>query len=302
MNVLMATDGSKDATTALYTASRLLQRPHQVHLLCVAPELYAPKSKSVKRSAQVREAYRRKILLEMQRILGQAQETLGKEGIKAEALTEIGAPAEVIVRMAEDYDVTVVGAHGRYETTKPGLGPVASRVVTYAPGAVLIARELISEGSFRILLGLDGSLASDNALRTMLSSFNVGSGEVTLMHVVEAPWIRFGLDREWFDYPGDVFDKADPEIQFERELRLEAEEVIENARKQLEPYSVSTRTMIAEGNPATEILGEAETGEYDLIVLGATGLTDMKHEMLGSVSTKVAWSAPCSVAVVKYVE
>jgi nucleotide-binding universal stress UspA family protein len=60
--------------------------------------------------------------------------------------------------------------------------------------------------------------------------------------------------------------------------------------------------MAAEGSPATEILGEAESGAYDLIVLGATGATDAKHEMLGSVSAKLAWQASCSVAVVKYAE
>jgi nucleotide-binding universal stress UspA family protein len=58
-------------------------------------------------------------------------------------------------------------------------------------------------------------------------------------------------------------------------------------------------TLIQEGNPATEILGEAESGQYDLVVLGAADAMDSKHTMLGSVSAKVAWQAPCSVAVVK---
>jgi nucleotide-binding universal stress UspA family protein len=58
-------------------------------------------------------------------------------------------------------------------------------------------------------------------------------------------------------------------------------------------------TLIEEGNPATEILGEAEGGLYDLIVLGAADAMDTKHNMLGSVSAGIAWQAPCSVAVVK---
>lgn len=49
----------------------------------------------------------------------------------------------------------------------------------------------------------------------------------------------------------------------------------------------------------TEILGEAENGQYDLIILGAAGATDAKHNVPGSVSSKVAWQATCSVAVVK---
>ncbi|MGH9764004.1 MAG: universal stress protein, partial [Blastocatellia bacterium] len=58
-------------------------------------------------------------------------------------------------------------------------------------------------------------------------------------------------------------------------------------------------TMIVEGNPGTEILGEAEMGEYDLVVIGASGVTDVKHNVLGSVSAKVAWAAPCSVLIVR---
>jgi hypothetical protein len=52
----------------------------------------------------------------------------------------------VITRLAAEYDITVVGAHDQYTRSKPGLGPVASRVVAAAPGAVLIGRELGEEG------------------------------------------------------------------------------------------------------------------------------------------------------------
>ena len=58
--------------------------------------------------------------------------------------------------------------------------------------------------------------------------------------------------------------------------------------------------MITEGDPALEILSEAERGEYDLIVIGATGEDDLKHDLLGAVSTKVAQAALCSTLVVKF--
>jgi len=206
--------------------------------------------------------------------------------------TEIGSPTSVTVRLAGQYDVTVVGAHDRYEQTKPGLGPVASRIVQHAPSAVLVARELIAERSFRILVGVDGSFASKYALRFLLSYFDVTSAEVTLIHVVETPWIHLGLDREWFGYPNDEDDRANSEFQFERELRVEAKAVTEYARRRLGNYGISAATVVEEGEPALEILSEAEKGEYDLIVLGATGTADLKHNMLGSVSTRVAQHAP----------
>jgi nucleotide-binding universal stress UspA family protein len=47
-----------------------------------------------------------------------------------------------------------------------------------------------------------------------------------------------------------------------------------------------------------QILSEANTGDYDLLVLAATGEMDVKHRILGSVSGRVTWNAPCSVLLV----
>jgi nucleotide-binding universal stress UspA family protein len=135
----------------------------------------------------------------------------------------------------------------------------------------------------------------------MATSLDLEAAEMTLIHVMETPWIHLGLDREWFDFLGAA-DRADPEMQLERELRREAEVVVNNARRQLERAGLSAKAIIEEGDPALEILSEAESGEYDLIVIGATGESDLKHHMLGSVSTKVAQSAPGSVFVVKFAE
>jgi nucleotide-binding universal stress UspA family protein len=70
----------------------------------------------------------------------------------------------------------------------------------------------------------------------------------------------------------------------------------------LESFGLSASTVITEGDPALEIISEAERGEYDLIVIGATGASDLKHEMLGSVSTRIAHDAPCSVFVARFIE
>jgi nucleotide-binding universal stress UspA family protein len=212
----------------------------------------------------------------------------------------MGSPADEIIKLAADYDVTVVGAGSRLNRSQFGLGPVASRVVEHASGTVLVARDLTGESNLRVLVGLDGSLASKHAIQTLMRCFEIDEAEITLMHVVETPWIQLGLDREWFDQPEDVFDQADPEIQIEKELQLEAEEVLDEAHSMLAERNYSVLTVIEEGNASTEILGEAESKDYDLIVLGAGGVADIKHDVLGSVSAKVAWGAKCSVAIVRY--
>jgi nucleotide-binding universal stress UspA family protein len=300
MKTLMPTDGSKEATTALRTGSRLLRKlRNEVEVLCVAPEPSRRSGGSRAKGSPAREQYRRRIAPETRAILNDADKILRAEGVEPTLLSEIGSPADVIVKLAEDHEVTVVGAAGRNHSAGAGLGSVASRVVEHARGMVLVARELVGGDRVRVLVAMDGSLASTHALTAVTAYFDIDSAEITLMHVKETPWIHLGLDRDWSDYSGDVFEQADPELLLEEELQREAEEVLEAAQGRLAKFNYSVLTLIEEGNPATEILGEAESGQYDLIVLGAADSMDAKHTMLGSVSARVAWQAPCSVAVVK---
>jgi len=306
MKVLLATDGSDQATTAFRTASRLLRREDsEFDLLCVAPEFYFPKGKAgktAKKTSRMVEAYDHRIQAEARQHLTHAQAILATLGVEAGTRVEVGSPARVITRLSAEYDITVVGAHDQYTRSKPGLGPVASRVVAAAAGAVLIGRELSEEGrQWRILAAVDGSLASQRALEVMSSSLQVGEAEITLLSVAETPWVHLGLDREWFDYPTDL--DVPPSVRaFKDELQREADVVVEHARLLLEREGLAATLMIAEGDPALEILSEAERGEYDLIVIGATGEDDLKHDLLGSVSTKVAQAALCSTLVVKAIE
>jgi nucleotide-binding universal stress UspA family protein len=303
MKVLLATDGSDQATTAFRTAARLLRRDDsEFDLLCVAPEFYFPKGeagRTAKKTARMIEAYDHQIRSEARQHLINAQATLAALGVEAGTRVEVGSPARVITRLAAEYDITVVGAHDQYTRSKPGLGPVASRVVAAAPGAVLIGRELGEEGrQWRILAAVDGSLASERALEVMSSALQIGEAEITLLSVAETPWVHLGLDREWFEYPVE-FDGHPLARSFKNELQREAAAVVEHGRRRLERCGVSATLMTAEGDPALEILGEAERGEYDLIVIGATSEGDLKHNLLGSVSTKVTQAALCSTLVVK---
>jgi nucleotide-binding universal stress UspA family protein len=304
MKVLLATDGSAQSDTAIRTAARILRKKESsFDLLCVAPEysLSKERAKGVgqKKRSRMVEAYRQQIELEARKRLVLTQAALRTEGIEAGIKIVIGSPARVIVDTAAAYDVTVVGAHDRYTKSKAGLGPVASRIVAAAPGAVLVGRELTATRSWRILAPVDGSLAAENALNQMATFLRAESAEITLMHIVETPWIHIGLDREWFDYSEFAADRSVDEKGWENELAVEAESVIEDARRTLERHSLSANTIVAEGDPALEIVSEAENGDYDLIVMGATGGADLKHSLLGSVSTRVAQDAPCSVFVVR---
>ena len=137
-----------------------------------------------------------------------------------------------------------------------------------------------------------------------MSHFNLDGAQVTLMHIIEKPWLRLNLEQEWDAelqraYAGEAPEKAETEELFGTELRREAEQIIEDARDMLEASEVSIEPRIEEGLPGNELLHEAEVGDYDWVVIGATGVSDLKHTILGSVAFKLAWTAPCSVAVVR---
>ncbi len=106
------------------------------------------------------------------------------------------------------------------------------------------------------------------------------------------------LDEDWETYWDEDKERSEAGL-LEKELVREVEAVMEQARELLRAGPLSLNTRLDEGNPANEILSEAERGQYDLIVVGATGARDLKHRMLGSVSSKITSDAPGSVIIVR---
>lgn len=295
VNILIATDGSQEATTALHTVE-LVTGPadRNFTLLCVAPAYPRPR-----RGGRRRADYEARILSEITQILADAKADLGDRATTVNLVAEIGSPAAVIVAKAADYDLTVIGPKGRGAAPGAGgLGPVASRVAEHARAPVLIARELRNDRGLRVLVAVDGSDASLRAIETLRSRFDLTGADICVMHVTETPWVHLGLNEDWETY--DDQDKEQTEAgAFEKELVREGDLILEQARQLLHVNRAVVSTLTVEGNPADQILSEGERGQYDLIVIGATGTRDLKHTMLGSVSAKVAWNAPSSVLIVR---
>jgi len=286
MRVLMAADGSKQCTAGLVSASHLLKADDlAVDLLCVAPKV-DPKKPTLEEKLK-RRACR---LAERTRLL------LADEGVSAKAKVQVGSPARVLMRCAQNYDVVAVAAQSHSDGAVAGLGPVASRVVEHANTTVLLGRGGASESAPRVLVPVDGSEASFHAIEKLGSLVDLAGSEVTLMHVIETPWLRPVDEMEWI--AGDEAE-LDPQAQtdLEREFTQEAETLLEAARDKLPPRS-TVDTLVYQGIPSDQILSELNTGDYDLVVLSATGEKDVKHRILGSVSSKVAWNAPCSVLLI----
>lgn len=288
MKTLMATDGSKHASAALLAASRILTaRDRDIEIACVVPDVrgkhHVNRDKLCRRASRILEATKR---------------LLAAEDVSVHPKVLSGSPARTLIGNSHNYDVTVIAAQSHRNGSEAGLGPVASRVVEHSNASVLIAREARSDSGVRILAPVDGSEGSLRALDKLAEIVDLSTADVTLLHVVETPWLHAGPDQEWLGYQEEVEEEIDPQAQLEREFELEGEEVLEAARARL-PVRTAVTTLVYRGLPADEIVSEAERQDYDLIVIGASGVADLKHQILGSVSSKVAWNAPCSVLLVR---
>ena len=293
MKVLMGTDGSVHASSAMLAASRFLRRIDlQVDVLCASPE---PAAQSVGTSLPGPTAFKERFTRPARRALDDARRILSLAHVKTHGILDIGSPADCLLASAPKYDLTVVGAYGKHERKQPGLGPVSTRLIQISTANIMVGRELINQDNFRVLIAVDSSDASLSALNTLAALFDCSSFDITVMHVIETSWTSFYVS----DEEADSEELSEYGRQLEMEMRRLADDTVKRARQHLEGRGIAASTIIEEGDPALELCSYAEEGGYDLIVCGATGASDVKHALLGSVSLKLAWNAPCSVLIVR---
>jgi nucleotide-binding universal stress UspA family protein len=74
---------------------------------------------------------------------------------------------------------------------------------------------------------------------------------------------------------------------------------MEGVKSLLNDKGIDAEVVILEGSPADVIVDYARDIGMDLVVVGSTGKQATERTVLGSVSSRVAANAPCSVLVVR---
>ena len=121
----------------------------------------------------------------------------------------------------------------------------------------------------KILVAYDGSERSRKALEWTTRFVNP---DVTVISVVQT--------LAGSEPISDAVDPASAPLANQQNL----EEVIAAA---LGEQGLAAKVITAAGNPAEEIVRAAETGGFDLVVLGAQGMNAIERFLLGSVSARV---------------
>lgn len=110
--------------------------------------------------------------------------------------------------------------------------------------------------------------------------------------VVAALFDRAKVQIETFSVEPDPVDEVVPidtylEMKRSKMSALGAEAVAAEAAKRLADEGFSTTSSFRKGDPVDEIIGAAENGDFDLVVLGASHDSWLGNTLLGSVSTHV---------------
>jgi len=127
----------------------------------------------------------------------------------------------------------------------------------------------------KILVPIDGSALSYKAVEMAQSLVEDGKGkEITLIHVTN-----------------DVQELMEKTHGF-------AERILDEGLKKMSA-NIKADVRLEVGPPAEVIADVARHGRYDLVVMGTRGLSPITNVLIGSVSAKVAATAPCPVLLVK---
>jgi nucleotide-binding universal stress UspA family protein len=148
----------------------------------------------------------------------------------------------------------------------------------------------MTESLNRILVPVDFSPHSERAIRYATTLANKFGARVTLLHVVEDPFVTGAWQAE-------AFVPNIPELL--NELIKGANAHMSELKKDLAAHGFVVEPIVITGQPTRAIVEHAVTGAYDLIVMGTHGRTGLSHALLGSVAERVVQKAPCPVLTVR---
>jgi nucleotide-binding universal stress UspA family protein len=131
-----------------------------------------------------------------------------------------------------------------------------------------------------ILVAYDGSQAADVALDQAAMAAKSTGASLAVLSVVPVTSGRAG--------PIDPTSDVD---EHNRQL--------DTAMGRLKEHGVEAQGLTSVGHPADTICRVAEERGVDLIVVGSRGLHGVERFMMGSVSTRVAQHAHCSVLIAR---
>ena len=216
-----------------------------------------------------------------ERYLDSMIEQLKADGFQVEKAVRMGSIAEVTQAFVKTtgIDLVVTTTRGKSGVKHWMSGGVSSKLMMRLNIPVFLVQgdqpKDLSRKPAKILVALDGSIASEKVLpyaRALAKAYN---SEITLLSVPQIP------ETEHYRAPADVVEQ----------LRAEAEtqmiNFLEAVSRGLWKDDVKANILVKGTRAATTIVETAEEGDFGLIALTSNGRGGFKRVMMGSDSERV---------------
>ena len=228
-------------------------------------------------------------------ILTQALSLVGSEVIEVKTKVSVGETAAEIVREAEDgnYDLLVIGSRPSHGFLKRLLGPTSERVMAHSPCPVLIVKGE-ARSFHNVLVCSSGANGYEGPSRSVTRLASIFSGNtITLLHVMSqisaTPDVREGW--QLHATASELMEEDTPEGR----LLEERVEILKRSGFQV-------KAKVRHGLVVDEILEETQSGNYDLVVIGAHGTTGWKRFLLDDVAHQIVSQIDVLVLIVPSLE
>ena len=150
----------------------------------------------------------------------------------------------------------------------------------------------------KILVPLDGSEQSLKALDVAVEVAVKFGGQLTLIHVYSVGGIVGYLPEPSATVGVPVMSASDIS-KLAESAREAGKKILDEGKKRIKASGVDVHTLLEEGHAVHEIVRAAKEGKFELIVMGARGLSHIRELLLGGVSDAIMHHAVCPVLIVK---
>lgn len=312
MKILIGHDGSQSADAALFDLQRAgLPREAEALIVSVADVMMVPETPvyelagealmSRRVTAGMVQAQRQtaRVLTKAKDFAERARDRVRSYfphwSVRAETLA--GPAAAELISKANDWrpDLIVAGSHGRSGVSRFILGSVSRKLVTDSDHSVRVSRGNIEKElnkSPRVVIGVDGSMEAEHAVRVVGNRVWPHGSEVKIVSVDQSVWPR---------RIAHILPTATEMIESSNEeAARKAQQMVEWAAEELGVIGLRVSVVTQKGDPLRVLIDQANAWDADSIFVGGRRFNSaLERFQLGSVATALVTKAHCTVEVTR---
>jgi nucleotide-binding universal stress UspA family protein len=290
----MATDGSERSFDASVYLGKMLSKQAEIvlfHVMTEAPDAFRdvsadPLTEQENYPLSIWKTSQEEVIDEFMTV---ACDILIASGFPKEAMSvktqtmRSGVSIDILYESKQNYDILVVGRTGISKIENITLGSVASKLIDVVdhPPIIVVGENIKSK---KILIAIDGSTGSMNAVRCAAALLDPAKCEILLCHVIRPLSAQRMGAKELF-LPKH---EADWIAANQKKILPVINEAKRRLRKAgLSEEQISSEILTHQKSRAAAIVNAATKGGYDTIVLGRRGLTAAGEFKIGRVSRKI---------------